>query len=297
MDKKHISLQISCPKHVSERIQRVNIDPNASQHLFCLECILQQTSENPLLASTLKTIPDFIDMAAQFYSYHKDNATPSSDVPDQYTSLLSRQSETLESLSRHIASEKEKIESEFDILTTDVLQVLTDKKNEYLQLLDQQVVNLKSLFTSFEEQIKKAYPSHEDIPNVYPSRDELVNRVQNLTDDAQLVTFVKNINKAIRTYSLASQGNRLSLNEIRREELAEISTKFSDTEHNKPVFDMEKYNYNELKEEIKTKLNEILEKKFVLENSLSDDLESLNNESSKLIDRSQFGLIREWLGH
>ena len=109
MDKQQISVRIPCSKHSSEFIQRVSTDVNASQHLFCLECVLQQTQDGAISSSTLKNIPDFVDMAAQFYSQHKQASTANtSDVPDEYIGLLSKQADAIEALSGHIADEKKK---------------------------------------------------------------------------------------------------------------------------------------------------------------------------------------------
>ena len=248
MDKKHINIHVPCSRHTSEHIQRVSTDVNASQHLFCLECVLHQTQKLVLPSSKLKTIPDFIDMAAQFYSQHKDTTTSSSasDIPDEFISLLSKQADVLETLSIHITEEKKKVEVEFDALIHDVLQLLTDKKNSYMQVLDQQLLNLRYWYISFARKIKKAYPTPEDIVTLYPSRDDLVNKAQKITNDTQLTAFVRGINEDIYEVNKPDQNERLTLQEARKKELSELSKQLSELDHTRPAYKMEDYSRSEL---------------------------------------------------
>ena len=128
MDRQQISIRIPCSKHTSQFIQRVSTDVSASQHLFCLEYVLQQTQEDTISSSTLKNIPEFVDMAAQFYLQHKQASTPNtSDVPDEYIGLLSKQGDIIKTLKNNIADVKKKVELGFD-----VLQMLTNKESKYM---------------------------------------------------------------------------------------------------------------------------------------------------------------------
>ena len=141
MEEQPITIRIPCPRHTSEFIQRVNTNVNASQHLYCFECILQQQEDVHSLTPTLKPISEFLEAAAQFYDQHRDTLTLASGIPDQYFGLLSKQAKVLDDLSNHIETQKETIESEFDALINDVLQTLKKKKkNDYLYRLDQQLL-------------------------------------------------------------------------------------------------------------------------------------------------------------
>ena len=253
MDKQQISVRIPCSKHTSEFIQRVSTDVSASQHLFCLECVLQQTQEGTISSSTLKNIPDFVEMAAQFYSQHKQASTANatSDVPDEYIGLLSKQADAIEALSSHIADEKKKVELEFDALIHDVLQTLTDKKNKYMHNLDQQLLNLRYWYTSFAKRIKKTYPTPDDIPTLYPSRDDLVTKVQKITNDIQLTAFIRGIKDDIHEVNKPDRNERLSLDETRKKELSELSKQLSQLEYTRPIYEMKDYNRSDIVEKLK----------------------------------------------
>ena len=255
MDKQQISVRIPCSKHTSEFIQRVSTDVNASQHLFCLECVLQQTLNGEISSSTLKNIPDFIDMAAQFYSQHKLATTNSSpDVPDEYVGLLSKQADVLEALSDHIADEKKRVETEFDGLIHDVLQTLTENKNKYMHSLDQQLLNLRYWYTSFAKRIKKTYPTANDIPILYPSRDDLISKVQKITNDIQLTAFIRSIKDDIHEVNKPDRNERLSLDETRKKELSELSKELSQLEHTRPIYEMKDYNRGDLVQQLSKRL-------------------------------------------
>ena len=224
MDNQQINVRIPCSKHTSEFIQRISTDVNVSQDLFCLECVLQQTQEGKTSSSNLKNIPDFIEMAAQFYLQRKSAITScSSDVPGEYIGLLSRQEDVLEALSEHIAGEKRKVELEFDGLIHDILRILTDKKNKYMHSLDQQLLNMRYWYTSFAKKIKKTYPTVDNSPILCPSRDDLVNKVQEITNATQLTAFIRGIKDDIHEVSKPNRNERLSLDETRKSDLSELS--------------------------------------------------------------------------
>ena len=295
MDKQPITIRIPCSRHTSEHIQRVSTDANASQHLFCLECVLQQTQEAGPIGSGLKTIPDFIDTAAQFYSQHKHATTSASDVPDEYIGLLSKQSEAIETLSNHIASQKNIVESEFDALIRDVLQLLTDQKNKHLHALDQQLLNLRYWYTSFAKKVKKTYPTPDDIPTLYPSRDDLVNKVQKITNDTQLTAFIRGIKDDIHEVNKPMRNERLSLEETRKKELSELAKQLSEVEHRRPVYEMKDYNRSELVEKLSKEVESTLERVFELSNPVSDISHGLYDLDSKILKSEQYGTLREWL--
>ena len=295
MDKQPITIRIPCSRHTSEHIQRVSTDANASQHLFCVECVLQQTQEAGPIASGLKTIPDFVDIAAQFYSQHKRATSSTSDVPGEYIGLLSKQSEAIEALSSHIASQKNTVESEFDALIRDVLQLLTDQKNKHLHALDQQLLNLRYWYTSFAKKIKKTYPTLDDIPTLYPSRDDLVTKLQKITNDTQLTAFIRGIKDDIHEVNKPGRNERLTLEETRKRELSELAKQLSEIEHRRPVYEMKEYSRSELVEKLSQEVNSSLEMMFELINPVSDISHGLYRLDSKILKSEQYSILREWL--
>jgi len=118
------------------------MDLNVSQQLYCLECILWQ--ENTLsLSPNLKTIPDLLD------AQNRKNVRISEKVPQEYLDLLSK----------HIEDEQKKVSSVFDVIMQDMVKMISEKKNEYLYELDQQLFSMRCLYTFFNKQITKTYPA------------------------------------------------------------------------------------------------------------------------------------------
>ena len=294
MDKQQIIVRVPCSRHISEHIQRVSTDIEASQHLFCLECVLQQTQEGGSLGS-LKTIPDFIDIAAQFYSQHKQATPSASDVPDEYIGILSKQSDIIEAFNIHIANQKNIIESEFDALIHDVLQLLTNQKKKYMHALDQQLLNLRYWYTSFAKKIKKTYPTPEDISILYPSREDLVTKVQKITNDTQLTAFIRGIKDDIYEVNKPERNERLSLEEVRKKELSELVKQISELESLRPIYEMKDYNRSEFVQKIGEDLNGKLETLFELSNPISDISNGLYSYNSKIFSSEEYSLVRGWL--
>ena len=142
-----------------------------------MECVLSY--QYPvLISSKLTTIPDLIGIASDFYAKNKQNANFGSQIPSDYTDLLSGQSEKLEQFSKHIEEEKEKVAITFDTILKDTVNIIAQMKNEYLSKLDQQLLNLGHWYKFFDKQVRKTYPSEEDIPIIFPSKDELFNKLE-----------------------------------------------------------------------------------------------------------------------
>jgi len=156
-------VQIPCPLHPNEFIQRANIEITSGQQLFCLECILSN-EDAASLSSKLKTIPDLIDTAANFYARNKQSIDLGSQIPNEYLDLVGGQAEKLEKLSKHIEYEKKKVSDIFDTVMKDTVKMISEKKNEYLNNLDQQLFNLRYWYIFFDKQLKKGFPAEEDIP-------------------------------------------------------------------------------------------------------------------------------------
>jgi len=155
MESQKVSLQIPCPIHTTEFVQRVHIEVGTDQQLYCLECILSH-EDSSSMSSKLKTIPDLIDMAANFYARNKQEVNLGSQVPSEYVELVSGQAEKLEKLSKHIEFEKKKVGDIFDNILKDTVKMITEKKNEYLNNLDQQLFNLRYWYIFFDKQLKKS---------------------------------------------------------------------------------------------------------------------------------------------
>jgi len=70
----------------------------------------------------------------------------------------------------------------FDSLLEAVVKIISEKKNKRLDELDQQLVNFKCWYLSFDKQVKKTYPTEEDTSFLDPTKAELVNKLSTIID-------------------------------------------------------------------------------------------------------------------
>ena len=175
-----------------------------------------------------------------------------------------------------------------------MLQMLTDKKDKYIHNLDQQLFNLRYWYTSFAKKIKKTYPTPDDILTLFPSRDDLVNKVQNITNDIQLAAFIRGIKDDIQEVDKADRNERLSLYEIRKRELSELSKQLSQLEHTRPKYKMNYYNRGDVIQKLSKDLDGSKDL-FELSCSISDIAHDLSNIDSQIVDGEQYSFVREWL--
>ena len=292
MDKQHIAIQIPCTKHPTEHIQRVAADVNTSHHLFCFDCILQQQQES---SSPLKSFSEFISTAAQFYSQHKETIIPASNIPDEYTNLLSRQKDVIEGLDTHISNEKKKIGSFFDVLISGGVQYLNSQKNNHLDELDKQSANLRYWYTYFTRQIKKTYPTPENIPQLFPSQEDLITKLNGITNTTELTEFVRGINEDMNEYSKNETKERSTIEDIRQRELFELAKQLSSLEHLRPSYDMKDSNPNKPIDKLSIFIDTLLSETLSLGNIISDVLQDSDGIESRIIDSKQYRIIKKWL--
>ena len=82
---------------------------------------------------------------------------------DQFTNVLANQNEKLEELSKHIEEQKKHVEYSFDELSQNLMSFVDAKKKEYLNELDKQLFNLRYWYIYLDKQIKKTYPTPDDV--------------------------------------------------------------------------------------------------------------------------------------
>ena len=164
-----------------------------------------------------------------------------------------------------------------------------------MHALDQQLLNLRYWYTSFAKKIKKTYPTPDDIPVLYPSRDDLVTKVQKIINDTQLTAFVRGIKDDIYEVNKPERNERLSLEEVRKKELSELAKQLSELECLRPVYEMKDYNRCEFVQNLGKDLDGTLGALFELSNPISDISSSLYSPSSKILYSEQYGLVKNWL--
>ena len=267
---------------------------DCTQHLYCLECILQ----NPIptgVPPTLKTVNDLVNQVADYYAQCKESVKRTPEVPDQFTNVLVNQNEKLEELSKHIEEQKKHVEYSFDELSQNIMSFLDVKKKEYLNELDKQLFNLRYWYIYLDKQIKKTYPTPDEVNFLFPTKEELHSKLQKLTNITQLTALVINLKEDL----VESQSVRpltQTPEAARKAQLLVLGRKLASMELKRPHFACEEdYDITKLREEIKDSLAISLEKYLILEDKVDDVTNQYSNPSSKILKDSEFTLIKSWL--
>lgn len=291
METQTIPIQISCPIHPSDYIQRINIEANSTQHLYCVECLLQQA--DPTSSPNFKGFQDFIDIAEIFYNQNKITVSGPSEIKPEYQELLSHQNEKLEQLTVHIQEEKKRIEIIFDTLSQDFLKIINEKRNRYIDKLDQQLFKLNYWYIYFDKQIKKTYPTQEDILTLFPSRESLDNQLHTIVDYTHLMAFVRNIKDDLNEHKLGLTLGDENSQESRKSYLEGISKELATVENLKPRLESEQ-ELVAIKATLKKPFEDTIEKMLRLDDPIPDVVLASNYESS-ILNAEQFKLLKQWL--
>ena len=292
MESQQISLKIPCPIHTTEFVQRVHTEVGAEQQLYCLECVL--SNEDITLSSNLKTIPDLIDTAANFYARNKQSLNLGSQVPAEYLELVSGQGEKLEQLSKHIELEKKKVSDIFDSIMKDTVKMISEKKNEYLNSLDQQLFNLRYWYIFFDKQLKKAFPSEEDIPFLFPTKEDLMGKLGKITNATQLTAFVRNLKEDLNEQHILA-GSNMNIERGRQTYIQNLSKELLEVQDIKPYFaEDEEFNFSNFKSELQNNFSNLVAKLFDLKDPIRDVIKEKNYDS-KFVKYEEFSLIKSWM--
>jgi len=291
MEDENISVNIKCPIHPLENIQRVTVELNPAQELYCLECIVSQDDPTEL-ASALKPISDLIETASVFYTQNKSSLKTGEQAPQRYQEIAASQNEKLEKLSQHIQDEKKKMSLMFDTIMQEVVKMISEKKNEYLHELDKQLFNLRYWYIFFDKQLKKTYPSEEDIPFLFPSKEELVQKLGKMTNATQLMAFVRNLKEDVNEQKLGVRAT-MRPEEKKNGLLEKLVLDLARVEDCKPHYE-QRHQISRVKDQIRIHLNETFYKMLELTDPVAD-VTKLSTFNSKFMKPQDFQILRNWL--
>ena len=98
----------------------------------------------------------------------------------------------------------------------------------------------------------------DDVPILYPSRDDLVNRLQKITNDIQLIVFIRGIKDDLHEVNQPDSNERISFDEIKKKELSELSKQLSRLEHTRPMYQIKDYNRSDLVQKLSAGLDDVM---------------------------------------
>jgi len=168
--------------------------------------------------------------------------------------------------------------------------MISEKKNEYLYELDQQLFNLRYWYIFFDKQIKKTYPTEEDIPFLFPSKEDLVTKLGKITNATQLMAFARNLKEDLNEQKL---GIGAGLEGGRKTYLSTLSKELLKLDNLRPKYQQGDLEMSGFKTEIKTHFEELLSRLLYLENPIGDVVKGANYES-KFLKAEDFALLKSW---
>ena len=126
MENKFAYPVILCPLHEDQAIQKINSNADANQMLYCIECVIDASSQNTL-PSNLVTLDKFVSTVSLYFSLQSQDLehNPKVTIPTEFTDILSAKGENLSKLQECTQKEKKAIEELFNHLAA----VLVEKVN------------------------------------------------------------------------------------------------------------------------------------------------------------------------
>ena len=278
---------ILCPLHEDQIIQKINSSTNAKQMLYCIECVIDASSQN-ILPSTLTTLDKFVSTAGLYYLAKSQDLKPDSEVKiaPEFNDVLSTKGENLSRLEESTKKEKKFIEDVFAHLTVVLVEKLNQKKREYLQIIEEQMANACNNYALFEKQLKRAYPKAEDMAVLFPSKTDLQARLKKVVTASELKTFIQDVAEDMQKNSQDKNDNVDK--DLKKESLTNLSKFLSKIDYSAHAFEVNDLASHDLEVSIKESLSKFLEKSLIFKNPLP-------KYSGSFLGSKDWKQIQEWL--
>ena len=151
-------------------------------------------------------------------------------------------------------------------------------------------MNLRHWFSYLAKQVKKTYPSDEDVKWLFPSREELVSKVEKITNATQLEAFVRGISDDMNE-AKPQDGSKLKMNEKRRNDLSALFVQVISIEKTRPIYNAGKF--TELLQS--DSIQKALKNATIVESTIPDLIQTRSIDS-KIIQGLQYTqIIQGWL--
>ena len=287
MESKFVYPVIPCPLHEDQTIQKIDSNSDAKQMLYCIECVIDAGSQNAI-PSNLVTLDKFVSTASLYFSMQSQDLKPNPEVkiPTKFTDILSAKGENLSRLQECTKKEKKAIEEIFNHLTVVLAEKVNQKKKEYMQIIEDQMINACRKYELFEKQLKMAYPKAKEADILFPSKADLQARLKKVTNASELRIFVQDLAEDIQE-NIKSQ-NEDDDQKTKEKSLTTLSNILTNINYSTPTFRVSDLSTCDLEVSVKDCLSKFLEQRFTLLNK------SLHPKSSFLI-RTDWKQIKEWI--
>jgi len=284
---------ILCPQHSDCALNKVNPDPESSQHAYCPECILQY--EDPAtMYKKFPTLSAFIDTSAASLSEKKEKTKSYEQLEKVYLDVLAGKAESLNRFSAHLAEQKEEINHVYDELKNSVIEILEQHRAQHIQTLEKELDKLNELYENLEKMLTYIYPKKEDVDKMFPSIEELQKQLIDINEPAELQEFLKNIKQKL--YGSETQEVFVSYeDDLKRHLVDDFIEHLRNQESQKPRIE-QKFNDVELaKKELQAPLQGFFGSLISLKDVLHPEIFHFPKSGSKLVHYHDLLKIKGWL--
>ena len=202
---------ILCLYHPQEPIIRATLGSDLSRNLFCVECLMEKKPQ-----ATLYKLNEFFDVvieAQKQLSTQPKDKTPGS-IPEELQNTLNQKSELLSVVSSNVEKEKANIIERYENLKQKCLDLLESRKNQALQLLDEQFKIYKENLINLEGTTSVQF--EDNTRKILGSADELIRQINSFATPQETHQYIE---------SLLARINRSKSDDIGSQENVNKTTK------------------------------------------------------------------------
>ena len=257
---------IPCTEHPGSCYNRIDPDPSSTKHLYCHECLFQ--SEDP--TSRYKKFPnllEFISNAAAIFEKNKPTIKSFNKPERAYVDIIDENREIIQKFTEHINEEKAKVEMLYDRLEKVIVETVRTFKKKHVELLDDQISQLKNMYFEFEMDLQEAYPNRDNVDSVLLSEKDLQISLGQISDVATLEGFIDKIKQDILQSTtgtlICSQSE-----EVKKMFFDEYIFSLREQEHKRPLAQYSFEDLDEARKEIKLCISQFFDKAFWIEDAI-----------------------------
>jgi len=289
MEQAKLLLSLKCPQHKDQLIGV--LDTNlASQKLgYCYDCIVENSMQGTV-PKTIKSLDGYLKETSEFYEKCRQRAHIIGEPPVNYIEELSKKGERLERLSHHIDQEKDKVMKNFEEIRKNVIQIIDQKEQQCLELLDKEISGLSEVYLHLEKLLARGWPKLSEVEGMYPELEVLKQKISKIENTEQLQGFMAEVEEDIRRENVYSINGEYG-QERRKREIDRLIQCLSLPENSLPKVNMEALNTeNTMKDSMKG----FIQQEVRVENSILERMNAPHYESN-IVSDEQFEILKGWL--
>jgi hypothetical protein len=204
------------PCHMGLPVHGMCFDEKCNGILGCFECLLANHGDH---SKRILSIPILVQKADEYYSL-MHNVRATEDPPAELKDLLNKEDEGLTSLTLHIDTEKDKLETMILEFQQTFIALTNKIKSKFFQELDSQVNDLQANFKAYRSLYTSFYRGDQVKCVEFPSLADVMKRLNDSTDKKDLEMQLKKLHDDITL--------RSSLPETLEENILQMKVKVLD---------------------------------------------------------------------